>query len=415
MTPKQLISSIQKKPVSVTIFRYTNPNYEEDPASKVGQKWIMLPEDFCITVLRSPNENISKATLREKYEIQNIFNERIGTITLSFRLCCFGSAVITQMNIDCVTQKYNFRYLPINKAIECYNQSKECENRLGNKKLMPLLTDSNKILDMKKKFITTSSCTYRPVDWKVYSQQCSPSFNDTHIETASKLKTNDTEVSIFSPKCECANILEALYKKSKVQKVLSMFEKEQYNSSTLKNKDININADSKFIINKKQSKVSIKCTYNKQDITETAKKKSKVTADLVRIMHDNKEQIEKDISLSSKENLSLNKITNMTDSTVHTIMNLQHNRRLSSLTKMLSKTDQKQCETKISKLLKKKKFLYDYTTGIYPAVLFGHKTCLEGPIFVPKTMGWLWNIQDHVTGLKVRVFLMLTRIIVKHF
>lgn len=402
MTPKQLITSIQKSPVSVTIFRFTNTNYEEDPASKVGQIWITLPEDFCNAVLKSSNKNISEANLLEKYEIQNMFNEKIGTITLSFRLCCFGSAVITQMHKDYITQEYNFRYLPVNEAFRCYNQSKEFEE----KKITPLFTDSDNILNMKKKFIPTSAHTEKPVDWKLYNQQCFSISNNAHIKIDSKMKTNDTEALLVSKKCECANILEALYKKSKVQTVLPMLEKEQHNFSASKSKGTSNCTESKLVINKKHNKLSYKYTHSKQDTGETIRKKSNIIADLNRTMHDNNEQFEKSIPVNPKESLPLNQ----TDPTIHTIMSLQNNRKLSSVIEMTNKTDQIQRETKASKLLKKKKFLYDYTTGVYPGVLFGHKTCLEGPKYVPKTMGWLWSIPDYVTGRKVIQFLMLTKL-----
>lgn len=402
MTPKQLITSIQKSPVSVTIFRFTKPNYEEDPASKVGQIWITLPEDFCNAVLKSSNKNISKANLLQKYEITNMFNEKIGTIKLSFRLCCFGSAVITQMHKDYITQEYNFRYLPVNEAFRCYNQNKEFEE----KKITPLFTDSDNILNMKKKVIPTSAHTEKPVDWKLYNPQCFSNSNNAHIEIDSKMRTNDTEALLFSQKCECANILEALYRKSKVQTVLPMLEKEQHNFNTSKSKGTSNCTESKFVINKKHSKLSYKYTHNKQDTGEIIRKKSIILADLNRTMHENNEQFEKSIPVNRKESLPLNQ----TDPTIHTIMSLQNNRKLSSLIEMTNKTDQKQHETKASKLLKKKRFLYDYTTGAYPGVLFGHKTCLEGPKYVPKTMGWLWNVPDYVTGRKVIQFLMLSKI-----
>ena len=75
-------------------------------------------------------------------------------------------------------------------------------------------------------------------------------------------------------------------------------------------------------------------------------------------------------------------------------------RRASSASGTLQKTDRKQ-ETKIGKSLKRKRYFFDYSTGAYPGVRFGHGTCLDGPKYVPKTMGWLWNIPDQVTGRKV--------------
>jgi hypothetical protein len=47
---------------------------------------------------------------------------------------------------------------------------------------------------------------------------------------------------------------------------------------------------------------------------------------------------------------------------------------------------------------KNKKSIYDYTAGMYPGVHIGHKYCVPEVRFVPKNMGWLWNMPD-LTGL----------------
>jgi len=51
-----------------------------------------------------------------------------------------------------------------------------------------------------------------------------------------------------------------------------------------------------------------------------------------------------------------------------------------------------------SKTLKKSIRLSDLMAAMYPGVKIGHKYCVERPLLVPKTMGWLWNTSDTITG-----------------
>ena len=52
----------------------------------------------------------------------------------------------------------------------------------------------------------------------------------------------------------------------------------------------------------------------------------------------------------------------------------------------------------------KRKQVVEYSKGLYPGVVTGHVNCVDSPVFVPKNMGWLWNITDEVTGRKVPSF-----------
>lgn len=48
-----------------------------------------------------------------------------------------------------------------------------------------------------------------------------------------------------------------------------------------------------------------------------------------------------------------------------------------------------------------RKKVVKYSKGLYPGIVVGHINCVDSPVFVPKNMGWLWNITDEVTGRKV--------------
>lgn len=49
---------------------------------------------------------------------------------------------------------------------------------------------------------------------------------------------------------------------------------------------------------------------------------------------------------------------------------------------------------------RRSKFVYNGADN-YPGVKIGHRYCLEKSRNVPHNMGWLWNIEDIVSGLKV--------------
>lgn len=51
---------------------------------------------------------------------------------------------------------------------------------------------------------------------------------------------------------------------------------------------------------------------------------------------------------------------------------------------------------------KKSVRLSDLMAAMYPGVKVGHKHCVQRPLLVPKTMGWLWNTEDTATGMPVR-------------
>uniref|UniRef100_A0A1B6L6F2 DUF4776 domain-containing protein n=1 Tax=Graphocephala atropunctata TaxID=36148 RepID=A0A1B6L6F2_9HEMI len=48
---------------------------------------------------------------------------------------------------------------------------------------------------------------------------------------------------------------------------------------------------------------------------------------------------------------------------------------------------------------KKSLRLSDLMAAMYPGIKIGHKYCVQKPMLVPKTMGWLWNTEDTATGV----------------
>ncbi|KAG8311379.1 uncharacterized protein LOC124366148 [Homalodisca vitripennis] len=59
------------------------------------------------------------------------------------------------------------------------------------------------------------------------------------------------------------------------------------------------------------------------------------------------------------------------------------------------KTDTTPMTSKTKKSLR----LSDLMSAMYPGLKIGHKYCIQKPMLVPKTMGWLWNTEDTATGV----------------
>lgn len=429
MNPEELINAIDRSPLTLSVAGMLS-EYKE---YTVGTVKVLFNETFAeaITMATSSVMFPVIAQIDEDFSFRNLYHEESGFIGVSIKLNCFGNIDIKRFG-PCEKEQDDCA----EKAYKANVQEKN--NESITVELQPIVTDLERISPA-----TALSAKYdgvkQTIPWKMTGDELaqpaeapapqgrreskveSPAGEFTLKCTCDEIPDfmNDKPSQPITLKCQCAEILAAM--KACFPDMMGTANEEvdetqqptpQLQPPIIAQEEYK-EPPQKANMDQIRSPVNITPSPTADNIIPTSavcglELKSSNNAS-------NKRQQEQAIVSEEKVNpVNVKPEIVRTGLSTHEIV-LPESRNEESSKKVNENKNGAPWEERkpaIKKAYKKKakkaNDVYEFTAGMYPGMVIGHKYCIPSIRMVPKNMGWMWNLLDLFSRSKVNFVFNIT-------